>query len=66
MRELAELVDRGDGLALDASCTSRCRSTTRRSADPTSRWPASGSGGSRTVDLREGLTRTADWLRTVL
>ena len=44
------------------SCSSRCRSTTPRSAGPTSPWPAGSLGWEPEVELREGLARTAEWL----
>ena len=47
--------DRGHRLAARRSSSRRCRPTTRRSASPTSRWPASCSAGSPRSSLREGL-----------
>ena len=55
--------DRGDRLDAPRSSTSRCPSTTRRSAGPTSPWPARCSAGSRRSQLREGLERTAAYFR---
>ena len=43
------------GSSSEDRLTSRCRSTTRRSASPTSRSPARCSAGSPTIPLREGL-----------
>ena len=57
---------RGHRLVVDDHRTSRCRSTTRRSASPTSRWPASTSAGSRSIPLRTGLERTAEYFRAAL
>ena len=45
------------------SSSSRCRSTTRPSASPTSPWPASSSAWEPTIELREGLERTAAYFR---
>ena len=42
---------RGDRLDVRASCTSRCRTTTRRSASPTSPWPATRLGWEPVVAL---------------
>ena len=61
MLELAELVLEVTGVELRARVRAAARSTTRRSAGPTSRCAERVLGWEPKVELREGLARTHDW-----
>ena len=52
---------RGHRLVVDDHVRAAARSTTRRSASPTSRWPAGTSAGSRRSRCATGLERTAEY-----